>query len=176
MSTECVLMGLYPPGTGPLVKNSFLSNLSALPYRYQTIPVHTVPENQDDLLLLTNDTASHLNKLLKKHVYSTAEWKKKMAELKPHFPAWSKATGVPEEQLDQVTDPLFIYQLKHILLPKALSKHDVAEMIHATDWMAVTIFKNKTIGNAILGGNLLKRIALYLQEATTQNTSLKYVL
>ena len=48
MSAESFLLGFYPLGTGPL-----LSGKPALPHAFQPIPIHTIAESSDKMLLQT---------------------------------------------------------------------------------------------------------------------------
>ncbi len=170
MSAECFLMGLYPPGTGPLLALPFQP---ALPHRAQPIPIHTVPTKQDFLVFPSN-----FKKLVKENVCSGVEWKRKNQEVQPRLAAWSKATGLPLHSLNDLillSDTLFIDELKHVPLPKGLSKEDAATIIKASNWEFVAIFKNPIIGKAT-GGALLRDIAQHLQEAAQQKIPLKYFL
>ena len=183
MSAESFLVGLYPPGTGPLLNLPFLAKQPALPCRYQPIPIYTMPHDQDRLLIPENTTVGNFEEMLDKEVASTPEWKNKMKELQPHLPAWKKALGVPENQPSHIWDSflmsngnlLYIYQLKHVSLPSSLSKSDVAALIDAGNWSLVSIFKSPVIGKATEGA-LLREIAQHLEEATQHKTTLKYIL
>src|SRR5579872_6383729 len=90
MSGQSFLMGLYPLHTGPQLPNK---TQSALPEAYQPIPLHTIPQDQETMLI--PDTAYYkYNDLLAKYVYPLAQWQQKTAELQPKFAAWSQATGI----------------------------------------------------------------------------------
>ncbi|MBX9742521.1 MAG: histidine phosphatase family protein [Chthoniobacterales bacterium] len=176
MSAQCFLMGLYPPGTGPLIAFPFQP---ALPHRFQPISIHTVAE-KEDLMGLPNN----FKELVQKNVCSTSLWQKKTAEVKPHLVAWSKVTGLPltsvndidaDAQLGLLGDTLLIDQLKHVSFPKGLNKEDVATIIATGDWRFTAMFQNPKIGKAT-GGALLRDIAHYLKQAAQEKTKLKYVL
>ncbi|HLB33285.1 MAG: hypothetical protein A3F67_02865 [Verrucomicrobia bacterium RIFCSPHIGHO2_12_FULL_41_10] len=178
MSAQSVLMGLYPPGSGPLIGTSFFTKRPALPNRFQPVPIHTVPKKQDSLLIPDNKVTCNFYKLVKTIVASSPAWKQKEAEIKPHFAAWSKATGIQvtdELQFILLGDTLLIDQLKHIPLPQGLTHDDVTTILKANAWRCAAVFKNRTIGQAS-GGRLLHEIAHYLKKASQQKTSLKYVL
>ncbi|KAL6079469.1 Acid phosphatase, prostate [Balamuthia mandrillaris] len=49
MSVECILLGVYPPGTGPIVNNQ-----PALPFGIQLVPIHTIPRSDEIYLLGEN--------------------------------------------------------------------------------------------------------------------------
>lgn len=181
MSAECFLMGLYPPGSGPMVTLSLFGARGALPGRFQPIPINTTPQGHDELL------APHHEELIKKNVFSTPEWKKKREELQPHFASWSKATGIAVEEpkkLERLGDALFIRRLKHISLPKNLTEKEAATIVNEEEKAFTAMFKNPEVGKA-LGGPLLRDIAHYLREAVLANKAslqkpqkqvLKYVL
>jgi len=169
MSAECFLMGLYSPGTGPTLPSTLFFNQAALPYYYQPIPIHTKDQNDDRILLPHNDQKELLQLLS-----SIPEYQKKEIELKPYFENWSKATGIAIHncyEVEIVGDLLFIYQLKHLSLPKELNKEDIKTMITASK----DIFKKSIVAEAS-GKPLFNEIAHYLKEAASQKTMLKCVL
>ncbi|MDR3492839.1 MAG: histidine phosphatase family protein [Gammaproteobacteria bacterium] len=174
MSAQSFLMGLYPLGTGPYLPDS---TDAALPSAAQPIPIHTIKEENDSLLIPKTDKAKFKN-LLKQYVFSTAEWKTKNEELKPHYDKWSQATGINITdlyQLKSLSDTLYIDQLYHYPLPVGLSDEDAQTIINAGRWVFVTTFKSPEIGR-ITGNELLKVIAKNLRKASQQKTSLKYIL
>ena len=170
MSAECVLMGLYPPGTGPFLHPAFLMNWFALPYGFQPIPIHTVGQDHDNLLL-----PHHNQNEIKQAIKALPECQEKEKELQPHFAAWSQATGLPiHDALDveKLGDALYIYQLKHIAMPKGLSHADIDTILQATE----TIFKKSITSVQESGGNLLSEISHRLEQAAEKKSSLKYTL
>lgn len=174
MSAQAFLLGLYPLGTGPVLKG--VKN-PALPSAFQPIPLHTVSKDQETLLMAWTESPK-FKELLKEHVYSTPEWQAKSAALQPKFAAWSKATGIAITDLNQLIslgDTLFIYQIHHIPFPKNLSDDDVQQIIEAGRWVFVTIFKSPQVGRAT-GYNLLKAITLDLQQAEQSKNPVKYKL
>ncbi len=173
MSAESLLLGLYPLGTGP---NLSCLRQPALPGGYQPIPIHTIAQDKDTLL--KPKASNDFTNLLQKHVFSTAEWKAKNAELQPKFAAWSAATGVPITDLTDlksVGDVLFIYQLHNIPLPPGLTSEDAKEIIDARHWGMLAIFKNQLVASA-MGHDLFKTIVEQMQQASENKTSRKYVL
>ena len=57
LSAECVLMGLYPPGTGPEIAK----DEPALPGRIQTIPVRSLPDSSSVHILAQKSSRCHQN-------------------------------------------------------------------------------------------------------------------
>lgn len=174
MSAQSFLMGLYPLGTGPTLPDS---SQSALPESFQPIPIHTIPRDQDTLLL-PDHPQYHPEDLLKAYVFSSPEWKAKEAELQSKYPHWSKTTGVQIKSLYQlilIADTLYIRQLYHLPLPEGLAEVDAEEIIAAGKWAFATVFKHPMIGR-ITGQALLKSISEYLKKASLHQTPLKYVL
>lgn len=170
MSAECVLMGLYPPGTGPFLHPAFLMNWFALPYGFQPIPIHTVPLDHDALLV-----SRHSAEEVKQSIAAIPECQKKENELKPHFTSWSQATGLPIRDaidIERLGDALHIYQLKHLAMPKGLSHEDINMILDASN----TIFKKSITSIDRSGKNLLSEIAHRLEQAAEKKSSLKYVL
>lgn len=174
MSAESFLLGLYPTdSTGPLLSSSN----PALPNRFQPVPVHTVPQSEEKLLIPDN-ALNHFDELLANNCTQMPEWKKKETELEPYFPAWSQALGISITnfyQLRPLADVLRIRQLYKIPEPQGLSAQDVHLIMESADWGLVHALKNKNIA-AKTGLPLLQDIANYLQQASVKTSALKYLL
>lgn len=179
MSATCFLMGLYPPGSGPTIGHALFSR-AALPHRFQPIPIHTAPHNQDGLL------NPEIKNELQEYVFSTREWRQKINLLKPRFAAWSRATGVhitSEQDAGLLGDALFILKLKHIPLPHDLSQEEAEAIITQEKKEFTTLFNPPAVGKAA-GGPLLQAIGSYLEAAAQCNNKatpckqphLKYLL
>jgi acid phosphatase len=170
MSAECVLMGLYPLGSGPFLHSSFLMNSFALPFGFQPIPIHTVSQESDTLLL-----SHHHRSELEKGISSIPACRERERQLQPYFPSWSKATGVPLHDaidLEALGDALYIYRLKHLAMPKGLSIAESDTIIQACK----VVFKQSITAMDQSGKNLLLEIAHHLEEATEKKSPLKYIL
>lgn len=172
MSAQSLLQGLYPVGTGP-----HATDKPALPNGFQPIPIHTMPADEKDVLLVNTDTPK-FKQLLEKHVLTRTDWQAKERELKSKYAKWSKATGVEISSLTQVqslADTLHVNRLYGVALPKGLGNQDADEIIEAGKWVFVTKFKPKEMGQET-GKHLLATIFHFLQKADHQNEKLKYVL
>ena len=144
MSAQSLLMGLYPLGTGPLQDDHKVG----LPYAYQPIPIHTLPKNLDDVLLI--NVGPRFRLLLAQYVYTRPDWREKTAELQNKFPEWSRLTGVKItnlEDLDSLADTLHIHQIHHIPMPQGLSDKDINQIIEAGDFAFAAQFKPNEIGD-----------------------------
>lgn len=171
MSAECVLMGLYPIGTGPTIDGK-----SALPSLYQPIPIHTKPRNEDSLLVM--DFNTKLAPTLDQYVHNTAEWKSRTEKLQPKFKRWNELTGGKIDTLRGVAglgDAVYIYRLHNVPLPKGLTDEDVKEIESETEWAFASCFKPHQVGD-LTSHELLKVIADYFQNATEGKSKLRYVL
>ncbi len=173
MSAESFLTGLYPPGTGPTLPDS---TISALPYGIQPIPIHTVPQNKDMLLL--HDQEESFNFLLEKYVFTQHEWIHHENQIKSKLPRWSEAIGTPLKNLYDLSwlgDILFIDKLYHVAMPKGLSEDDVNEIISEGKWSFVHAYAPKSVSTPI-GKNLLKNIATAISKASQGKSRVKYIL
>lgn len=174
MSANAFLNCLYPPHTGPKI----LSGEFALPEGIQPIPIHTVENSQDELLLNSSAHRAEFAKLLERNVYAQSHWieKEKLMEMK--LQKWSIATGYPLNKLQDIMhlgDALYIYQLYQLSYPPALSKMDVDEMIALAEWVVVERVKPYVIGEFIakaFWAELKRRI----NEQTTNPSSLKSII
>ena len=177
MSAQCVCLGLYPLGTGPLIGLKKKSMTDALPSGFQTIPIHTVTRTQEPLLICDDDKNTaisyNFNDLLKTYVFSTPEWQAKEAALKPHFEAWSAATGKPIKclyDLKPIADALSISRSNNLPMPTGLSDNDATTIIDAGHWAFVNAFKNPTLGK-VTGAPLLQEVLKYFTNATKDPAS-----
>jgi lysosomal acid phosphatase len=174
MSAESLLLGLYPLSTGPKLPHS---EIDALASGYQPIPIHTLPLEQDKLLVADRNMKIY-QEWLKKYVYLRPDWKKKSAELEPYFARWSQLTGIKITSLVQLIslgDTLYIRDLYQLPLPKGMTKEETQTIIEARHWAFTTKYKARAFGQAT-GQDLLKTIAVYVQEASEHKTPLKWVL
>ncbi len=172
MSAQSLLMGMYPPGTGPDSRGE-----TALPYAYQPIPIHSAPTNLDNIILHHIDGKERAI-LMQKYVYSTPEWQKKENALRPYFPRWSEATGFDIRTLDDlevVGDALHIHQIHHIPMPTGLSDEDIALIREAGNFAFMAEEKPKEVA-AAYSRQVISNIAGFLQKGSMQDSSLKYVL
>ncbi len=171
ISAECVLLGLYPPGTGPSVDGK-----PALPAAYQPIPIHTKPRAQDSLLVI--DFNPKLSSTLDQYVHESAEWKEKNSKIQPQLKRWNDLTGMKMESLRAVAglgDALYIYKLHNIPIPKGLTEADVKEITDETEWAFASSFKPHQVGD-LVSHELLKVISDYFDGVTQGKGKLKYVL
>lgn len=174
MSAQSFLMGLYPPGTGPILASS---KEPALPCQYQPIPIHTIPQKEDSVLVPRADRAG-FTRLLKKYVFSTKEWHDKNIQLRKNYPKWSKALGVEIKdlmQLSSIGNSLYIDQLHHVPLPAGLSATEINDIIENGRWVTAHMFKPYAISRQG-GHDLLFLIANQFEAVVRGQTSLKYLL
>ncbi len=160
LSAECVLMGLYPPGTGPEIAK----DEPALPGRIQTIPVRSLP---DSSYMILTPYQTYL-KILGKYVYSSKEWTDKQNELKGKFEVWSKILGNKVETLGDVLtigDVLIVAKQHNLPMPEGLSSEDVAEILQTTSLMLAQQFKSETV-SYLMGSELLNAILKNLKDAS----------
>jgi hypothetical protein len=172
MSAQSFLYGLYPLGTGPA-----LSETPALAEAFQPIPIHTVPQ-QNDCLLIPACHVEEFFSLLEQYVFSSEEWKNKTAEYKDKLKKWSQKTGLPLERLDQIVklgDNLYIREAHGIPLPGGIDEEESKEIQRLTQWVASNVFKPSAVGR-YGSRELLSSIAQYLENSTQAQTKLKYVL
>ncbi|MBS0288637.1 MAG: histidine-type phosphatase [Proteobacteria bacterium] len=170
-SAQSILLGLFPMGTGPMLKGE-----SSLPNGFQPIPIHTALQEQDPLLLKVDDSQQY-EALIKQHVYQSKQWLALNAQLEDKYPTWSKATGIDIKKLNTLSglgDTLYIYRLHKMPLPQGLSQDDISQIIKVSQWIMVEKYKHKVIGEAG-SGKLKVIINNYLRQAASK-TSLKYVL
>jgi hypothetical protein len=167
MSAESFLYGLYPLGTGP----------GTLPRSYQPIPIHTVPEIEDDLLV-PNYNQAFYDDVMEKNVFNLPDWQAKTALYQHKFAQWSAATGMPIRNLQDLlylADNLYVSQLYNVPMPNGISKEDAADIIAAGSWAFLAEMKAPAIWH-LTGPKLLGTITNYLKNASLAASPLKYVL
>lgn len=151
--------------------------MAALPGAYQVIPIHTIPIENDDLLV-PGHNPQEFELIKKKYVTNRADWQKKNTELHSQFARWSQLTGFKVGDLNDLihlADNLYIRQLKKLPLPKGITPEDAQVIIDAGQWAFATIYKPKEVGG-LIGRQLLATIADYMRQVSQQKTNLKFVL
>lgn len=161
----------------PRAIDSAKAFLSAFyPDDYSKIPIHTIPKENDDVLIpkLTKNVFS----LIKLYAFARTSWGEKTKDKKGKINYWSQVTGLPIrnfQQLDPLADNLYIRQLHHIHLPEGLNTEDANEIIALNDWAIITGFKQAQVSYPT-GHHFLLTIANYLQQAAEKKSPLKYIL
>ncbi|MCW8410197.1 histidine phosphatase family protein [Legionella sp. PATHC035] len=173
MSAQSLLMGLYPPGTGPNTDSS----IPALPYGVQPIPIFSAPAKYDEVILQQVSPAER-EKLMEQYVYSTKEWQQKNDELKDKYPLWSAFIGAQIGSLNDLQllgDALYIHQIHNAPMPVGLSTEDIETIIAASNWAFMAQERPQQVATAY-SGKLMTNIANYLKGGSEKNAKLKYVL
>ena len=174
MSAESLLMGLYPPGTGPSIK---ANSLPALPNAFQPIPIFSAPPQFDDIIVQQISNKERL-KLMEQYVYSTTDWKKKNNELKDKYSLWTTLTGIKIEGLDDLQllgDTLYIHQIHNAPMPEGLNSKDIETIINNSNWAFMAEQKPLQIACAY-STKLATNIANYLNKGSQKKSKLRYVL
>ncbi|WP_367605902.1 histidine phosphatase family protein [Legionella sp. W05-934-2] len=174
MSAQSLLMGLYPPGTGPKTTGN---SAPALPHAFQPIPVFSSPAKYDQVI---DQYVSHEEraKLMEQYVYSTVEWQQKNNELKTKYTLWSNLLGLQIQSLSDLQllgDALYIHKIHHAPMPSQLSSDDIDTIIKASHWAFTAQLKPKQVAT-VYCGKLMTNIANYLDKGSQQSSKLKYVL
>jgi acid phosphatase len=173
MSAQSLLMGLYPPGTGP---NSAESSLPALPHAFQPIPVFSAPSKYDEIITQPV-SKSERAKLMAEYVYSTKEWQQKNNDLKDQYPRWSDLTGVRItglEGLQLLGDSLFVHQVHNAPMPYGLNATDIETIINASNWAFMAQERPQQVAS-VYSSKLMMNVANYIARGS-QKSKLKYVL
>lgn len=172
MSAESFLLGLYPLGTGP----SLSTEVPALPFAFQPIPIHTTPISKDRLL----DTKPAKNPftLLKLYFSIKKSWKKTIAPLQNQINSWSESTGLNLNNpvvFDSLADTLNVRKMHHIPYPKGISSDDADKIITLGQNAALTYFRYKEIYRP-MGHRLLTTMSNYFNDTINNKSNLRYVL
>ncbi|WED43956.1 histidine phosphatase family protein [Legionella cardiaca] len=173
MSAQSLLMGLYPPGTGPVLADA----KPALPSQIQPIPIHVVPAAQDNALLIDLRT-NEFSELLTNYVFTRADWQQKSAEWSAQYARWSQLTGMTiDNMIDVISvgDTLNTYIAHDLALPQGLSIEEAKTMIAAGNWILATLFKPQQVGD-IAGKGALNEIKEHLQRVAERSSKTQFVL
>lgn len=168
LSADCLLVGLYPPGTGPEIEKE----KPALPGRIQLIPVRSLP---DSSYMIQTAYPVYL-KILGKYVYNSKAWIDKQDELKGKFEEWSRILGNKIETLGDVLtigDVLIVARQHDLPMPKGLSSADAKEIFQTTSQGLALQFKSETV-SYLMGGELANSIMKNLKD--TSEGKAKYKL
>jgi acid phosphatase len=168
MSAQCLLLGLFPLGTGPVELHG-----------YQPVPIHTEPTELD--MMVPDDSQSdgfNFWGLVQSTVFSQQVWQNKELLLKGNFATWNAATGYPINQLydlKQLGDILDVSQQNNAPLPAGLSSQDISTIIDAGAWAYSYLYQNQQVGEASIA-TLLHDIDTRLHNATQPNQTQKWML
>ncbi|MCX5774169.1 MAG: histidine-type phosphatase [Fusobacteria bacterium] len=163
-TAECVLMGLYPPGTGPNLPNG----KPALPNAFQPIPIEMLQIN--DSTILTQYT-KYLA-LLNQYVYTSPAWLALQAKYQPYFAKWQLVLGNPIHSLADVLtvgDMITVAKAHGLLMPKGLSTQDINNILDATNTGLAVQFQNMNV-SYVMGDQLVNDIVVNLN-AFANNTA-----
>ena len=169
-SAQCLLFGLYPLGSGPMLANGSY----ALPSGYQPIPLRTVPDGSTLLM----ESYPDYEKILKLYVFNASEWLEKEEACRKKFEHWQNALGNKVEGLNDVLtigDVLIVRKAHGIPLPQGLSLQDESEIIDLCEWALAFQFKNEKVAQ-LMGMELLEQIQEDLEKAATQKNTLRFKL
>ncbi|MBX9597247.1 MAG: histidine phosphatase family protein [Burkholderiales bacterium] len=142
-SAEAVLLGLYPLGTGPEIDGH-----TALPHGFQAIPIHTVPQTEDKLLLGNKQIG--FESVVKTYVYDTGEWRDKIHQYESQLIYWSKISGLSLGnmlQLPTLADNLYIRKLYGIPMPEGITSIDEQQISVLSTWVVTTIYNNDKVAS-----------------------------
>lgn len=174
MSAHSLLIGLYPPGTGP---NTSEPATSALPHAFQPIPVFSAPRKVDDVIVQDLSAKEH-QQLMEQYVYPTKEWQQKNNELKANYPRWSNLSGIPINSLDDLLklgDTLITHQAHKAPMPIGLSATEIETIIDASNWALAAQDRPQQVAIAY-NSKLMLHISNYLKKGSQPDSKLKYVL
>ena len=184
-SAQSLLMGLYPPKTGPLLGKKAVNAYAApelepktndgpaLPYRFQSIPIITTTEDSHLIMI------PYLNylKVLKDHVYPTDAWQSKTKEVESNFVNWSKISGDKIDNLEAAVG--FGGQLNCVIannkqLPKGITLEEAEKVVDLTSWGLCAQFKNEVV-SYISGAYLLNTMMENIKDAISKKKPYKMV-
>jgi acid phosphatase len=166
-SAQSLLMGLYPPGTGPVLGNG----KAAIKDRVQLVPIMTLTA---DSKLLQFPYPKYLA-VLKKYVYNSPAWQNKTKEVAPNFAKWQKILGNKISGLDDILvigDVLIVAKAHDKPLPKGLSQDDANKIIALTSRGLADQFKSQKV-SYIMGGKITNRIISDLDKAAVGKSKYK---
>ncbi len=167
MTAQSVLFGLYPLGTGPGLNAS----TKALPEGLQPIPINTVPQEQDSLLVPKDEK-------LRLKFLNMPEWIQKDALLRPNYTNWSKVFGIDITSLFDVrhaSDRLSVEKIYDISLPDGLQPKDAEVILDTVHWVWQRMLNHPKWALAA-GSELAQTIKQEISLAAEQKRPLKYLL
>ncbi|KAJ9598464.1 hypothetical protein L9F63_010860, partial [Diploptera punctata] len=110
MSASCNLAGLYPPEKQQIWNNHI---------PWQPIPVHTMPEKDDEILAMKKFCPRYHEELeLVKHSEEMQEYNEKHAELFEYVESNTGSRVRNADDLENIYDTLFIEDLYNLTLPE----------------------------------------------------------
>ncbi len=174
VSAECVLMGLYPMGTGPLLnKRDF-----ALPHGFQPIQIHTATAEQQKMIKPEVSDPDTYNKLIEKYSFAQPEWKDKEKAISSDLDRWNKLLGVNMTALIDVLVPgdnVYCITLHNKPLPREFTSEDAKKISDAKSYVWALRAKPKELGK-FLGGPFLENLKNDMNLAAKGKQKYKYII
>jgi hypothetical protein len=155
MSAESLLYGFYPLGTGPLINNK-----TALPYRFQPVPIHSALTLNDKLLSSRMIYTHEVHKLQKKLVYNSKAWLNMQTGCQNYFKNWAVISGFKIDNLKDVkflASNIFIREKHGIKQPKGLTNTGKDTLLKLASWIHAEQYKPQAIG-MLISKDLIKQI------------------
>lgn len=129
-SAVCLLAGLYPPGTGPVMQDEN----PALPFAYQPIPVRTIPNGHKNIINPTSENLEKHGLLLKKYAYTQKAWQDENVKFSADYKRWSKILGVNINSLEDTLIPgdhINCMTIHNVPYPEGLTGEDAKKIVKA---------------------------------------------
>ncbi len=174
ISAQSFLCGLYPPYTGPLLDNG----TPALPYGYQPIPVRTVPEDQDRILLGINVNKKRYKEMVRQYVFNTDEWKKETSSCEDKFGRWSEIFGVKITNLMDLNDSgdnVNVRLLKGVPLPEGLTETEAREIVRLFQWTMAEVCKPRKI-SCFIAREFMNELIAHMEKAVKGPRQYSFIL
>lgn len=155
MSADCLLAGLYPPGTGPLLQDG----QPALPDRLQIIPVFTIPSGQKNFIcpeLENPETLRLLFSATLKQPFFLDEQKKYAEDLK----RWGAIMGAEFTNMRDLlgaSDYINCMMVNNAPLPKGLTREDALKMVNAGFVNQAELYATDEVAR-YMAGEFMKRL------------------
>lgn len=174
LSAQSLLIGLYPPGTGP----DLADGKPALPGALQPIPIQTFPESQDPII---NGFGAHLQEFMelqKTLVFTDEAWKKLTSSGSGSFGRWSRIFGRKIDNLVDlmpVGDDLNVRMVHGVKLPEGITKSQAEEILGIYSQAMALAFKPRAIGR-LLAKDFMTEVLTDLQKAVDGAPPYKFML
>ena len=174
MSAESLLMGLYPPGTGPKMGNGS----AALPDDFQPVPIRVVQGKQKNILRPEQQNPERFKYLMDNVSHTQQAWTEENIKHAGDFKRWSVIIGKPIKTFDDFlifADTVRCMSLHGIPIPEGLNKDEVSKILSAADYLTALQYVPHEVAYFMASG-FLSQLNTDFQLAADGKQPYKYIL
>ncbi|MFA6076149.1 MAG: histidine-type phosphatase [Negativicutes bacterium] len=174
ISAESLLLGFYPPGTGPKLSDG----ATALPNAFQPVPVRTITGKQKNIIRPEQQDPEQFKLLMDNYSHTQKAWNEENSKLTADFKKWGKILDKQLNTFDDfliAADTIRCASLHGLPLPAGLTKADVAKILNAADYLTALQYVPQPVAYFMASG-FLSQLNADFRSAAAGTQQYSYIL